>query len=121
MDGTGNVEKARTQTDTPLEDAAERIAMDEEFAARGYVRCPAVLPADVVARASAAIDHLYSSPEANVGHPGGRTDGVTQYCADPGLFELFSQPALERIAQFILQTKSCFRAQRSCTRGPNRA
>lgn len=79
-------------------------AMDEEFAARGYVHCAAVLPADVVARASAVIDHLYSSPEANVGHPGNRTDGVTQYCADPGLLELFSQPALERIAQSILRT-----------------
>ena len=82
------------------------LAMDDEFAARGYVRCPAVLPADVVARASAAIDHLYSSPEANVGHPGGRTDGVTQYCPDPGLFELFSQPALEHIAKFILRTEA---------------
>ena len=31
----------------------------------------------MVARASAAVDELYSSEEKNVGHPGGRTEGVT--------------------------------------------
>ena len=39
-----------------------------------------------------------------MGHPGGRTDGVTQYCPDPGLFELFSHPALEQVAKFFLRT-----------------
>ena len=77
---------------------------DAEFAARGFVHCPGVLPKLLLARTSAAIDRLYSSEEANVGHPGGRTDGVTQYCPDPALFELFSHPALERVAQFFLRT-----------------
>ena len=29
---------------------------------------------------------------------------MTQYCPDPALFELFSHPALERVAQFFLRT-----------------
>ena len=81
-------------------------ALDGEFAERGFVRCPGVLPPDVIGRASATLDQLYSSEEANIGHPGGRTDGVTQYCPHPGLFELYSHPALERVAKFILRTDS---------------
>jgi hypothetical protein len=80
--------------------------VDDEFAERGFVRVQGVLGQDVMARASAALDDLYSSPEANVGHPGGRTDGVTQYCSHPSLFELYSHPALERVARFILRTDS---------------
>ena len=43
---------------------------DAAFAARGFVHCPGVLPKPLLARTSAAIDRLYSSEEANVGHLG---------------------------------------------------
>ena len=79
-------------------------AHDAEFARCGFVHCAGILPPPLLARTSATIDRLYSTEEANVGHPGGRTDGVTQYCPDPGLFELFSHPALEQVAKFFLRT-----------------
>lgn len=81
-------------------------SVDAEFAERGYVHVPGALPVDVVSRASAAVERLYSSPEANIGHPGGRTDGTTQYCSDSGLFELYSHPVLESVARFILRTEA---------------
>ena len=72
---------------------------EREFAARGFVRCPGVLPSDLVSTTTAAIDRVSESvlPDSS--------RFVGQYVADPALFPLYSFPGLERVAKFFLRTE----------------